>query len=320
MTMHRGNHDDPHTVVTEERYIPAKDAGIQLYLRNKRPAGVTAFGAERTVLLVHGSSYPAHTAFDLPLDGMSWMDYMAGRGFDVHCLDLRGFGRSTRPPEMDRAAAAAEPVVDTSTALRDVAAAVEHILASRSIDRLCLIGWSWGATLVGAYTAEHGERVARLVLYAPQWLRDTPHPGGRLHAPGRLPHHHGGGRPATLAVRRAGGPAGRAGAAGVVRRLGQRDLRLRRRGRDAGTAGHPGSERKHRGLHDLLVLRASALRPRAHPLPHPGGGRRLGRRHPGRDGRTGVPGVGSGLPTPHGGHRRRHPHRPSGAEPHATVS
>ncbi|MFL7904662.1 alpha/beta hydrolase [Azospirillum argentinense] len=178
MTMHRGNHDDPHTVVTEERYIPAKDAGIQLYLRNKRPAGVTAFGAERTVLLVHGSSYPAHTAFDLPLDGMSWMDYMAGRGFDVHCLDLRGFGRSTRPPEMDRAAAAAEPVVDTSTALRDVAAAVEHILESRSIDRLCLIGWSWGATLVGAYTAEHGERVARLVLYAPQWLRDTPHPAG----------------------------------------------------------------------------------------------------------------------------------------------
>lgn len=169
----------PPPLVTEDWLIPARDPGISLYLRNKRPAGVAAFGPERTVLLMHGSSYPAHTAFDLPLDGMSWMDYIAGRGFDVYCLDLRGFGRSTRPPEMEGAEAAAPPVVDTRTALRDVAAAVDHILARRALSSLCLIGWSWGATLVGAHAAERRDQVARLVLYAPQWLRDTPHPAGR---------------------------------------------------------------------------------------------------------------------------------------------
>ena len=70
-------------------------------MRNKRPADMTAFRPERTVLFVHGATYPAHTAFDLKLDGMSWMDYIAARGYDVYLLDLRGYGKSTRPKEMD---------------------------------------------------------------------------------------------------------------------------------------------------------------------------------------------------------------------------
>ena len=35
---------------------------------------MSAFRPERTVLFVHGAAYPAHTSFDLKLDGMSWMD------------------------------------------------------------------------------------------------------------------------------------------------------------------------------------------------------------------------------------------------------
>ena len=36
------------------------------------------------MLFVHGATYPAHTAFDMQLDGMSWMDYIASRGYDVY--------------------------------------------------------------------------------------------------------------------------------------------------------------------------------------------------------------------------------------------
>jgi hypothetical protein len=61
------------------------DAGIEIYLRNKQPADMNSFRPERTVLFVHGSTYPAHTAFALPLGGMSWMDYIAARGYDVIC-------------------------------------------------------------------------------------------------------------------------------------------------------------------------------------------------------------------------------------------
>ena len=82
--------------------VPSRDPGIELFLRNKRPEGLNAFAPSRTLLFVHGATYPAHTAFDLPLGGVSWMDHIAARGFDVWCLDIRGYGRSTRPPEMAR--------------------------------------------------------------------------------------------------------------------------------------------------------------------------------------------------------------------------
>ena len=52
------------------------------------------------MLFVHGSTYPAHTGFDVPLGGQSWMEFIASRGYDVYCLDVRGYGRSTRPPAM----------------------------------------------------------------------------------------------------------------------------------------------------------------------------------------------------------------------------
>src|SRR5262245_29176411 len=62
-------------LVTEEMMVKSSDAGIALYVRNKRPAGMTSFRPERTVLYVHGATYPASTAFDLKLDNLSWMDY-----------------------------------------------------------------------------------------------------------------------------------------------------------------------------------------------------------------------------------------------------
>ena len=58
-------------IVMEEMMVQAADPGIEIYVRNKRPAELTAFRPERTVLFVHGATYPAHTAFDVRLDGVS---------------------------------------------------------------------------------------------------------------------------------------------------------------------------------------------------------------------------------------------------------
>ena len=74
-------------LVTEEMMVKSPDPGIEIYVRNKRPADMTTFRPERTVLYVHGATYPASTAFDLQLGGMSWMDYIAARGYDVYLLD-----------------------------------------------------------------------------------------------------------------------------------------------------------------------------------------------------------------------------------------
>jgi pimeloyl-ACP methyl ester carboxylesterase len=162
------------SVVMEDMMVPAIDPGIEIYVRNKRPANLAAFRPERTVLYVHGATYPASTSFDLPLDGFSWMDYLAARGYDVWLLDVRGYGRSTRPPEMAERPEAHPPIVRSDTAIRDIGAVVEFILKRRNIPRLNLIGWSWGTTTMATYTTQNPGRVERLVLYAPGWIRKAP--------------------------------------------------------------------------------------------------------------------------------------------------
>jgi pimeloyl-ACP methyl ester carboxylesterase len=157
-----------------EEMTVASEPGIEIYVRNKRPADMTAFRPERTLLFVHGATYPAHTSFDLKLDGVSWMEAIAARGYDVYLLDLRGYGRSTRPKEMDDKPEANAPIVRGTTAVKDISAVVDAILARRAIPRLNLMGWSWGTTLMATYTTQNPGKVERLVLYAPAWIRTTP--------------------------------------------------------------------------------------------------------------------------------------------------
>lgn len=170
------HHGGRASLETEEFMIPAADPGIQLYVRNKRPAGASQFAADRVVLFVHGATYPAETAFDLPLDGTSWMDYIARHGYDVYLVDLRGYGKSSRPPEMDQPADRNPPLTTNEDAVKDISAAVEFIRKRRGVEKINLIGWSWGTTLMATYTARNNDKVAKLVLYAPQWLRTTPSP------------------------------------------------------------------------------------------------------------------------------------------------
>lgn len=104
------------------------------------------------------------------------MEYLAQHGYDVYLVDVRGYGKSTRPAEMDSPADQNEPIVRTETAVKDVGAAVDFILQRRGVAKLNLMGWSWGTLIMGWYTAQHNDRVAKLVLYAPQWLRNAPAP------------------------------------------------------------------------------------------------------------------------------------------------
>ncbi|MBC5766420.1 alpha/beta fold hydrolase [Ramlibacter sp. GTP1] len=159
-------------VVMEEFRVPS-DPGIQVYVRNKRPADMTNFSSAKTVLYVHGATYPSSTAFDLQLDGMSWMDYIARNGYDVYLLDLRGYGHSTRPPQMDRPAGENPPFAGTEEAMRDVDAVVEFIRKRRGVDKVNLLAWSWGTAIMQWYTSLNNHKVEKLALYAPVWIRQS---------------------------------------------------------------------------------------------------------------------------------------------------
>lgn len=160
-------------LVVEEFMVPSADNGISLYVRNKRLASMTSFNKDNVVLFVHGATYPSETGFDLRLEGLSWMDVLAQQGFDVYMVDMRGYGKSTRPAEMDQPALASKPIADTDTAARDYAAAADWVRNRRSVQKINVLGHSWGTAITALYTSRHSDQVNRLVLYAPVWLRQT---------------------------------------------------------------------------------------------------------------------------------------------------
>jgi len=53
------------------------------------------------------------------------------------------------PPEKNK------PIVSTADAVSDFGAAVDYILMTRGLDKINVMGWSWGTSIVGAYTAAH---------------------------------------------------------------------------------------------------------------------------------------------------------------------
>ena len=158
---------------TTDIMIPSGDAGVQLFVRNKHLAGKQT-SPDKILLFVHGATYPAETAFDLPIEGVSMMDLIAARGYDVYLVDVRGYGRSTRPAEMSQPPDANKPIVSTEVAAHDLGVAVDYILKKRKVSKIDVMGWSWGTSIAGLYTSEHNDKVNRLVLYAPQWIRNEP--------------------------------------------------------------------------------------------------------------------------------------------------
>jgi pimeloyl-ACP methyl ester carboxylesterase len=153
-----------------ETYATGEGGEHRLHLLRARSA---APSQHRPVLLLHGSTLPASIAYTLAFGGRSWLGDLATRGHDAWALDFRGYGESWKPE--DDGARPCAAVSNTAQAIEDVAAAIAFIKRETGADIVDLVGWSWGATVAATYAARGGE-LGRLVLHAPQWLRDTPSP------------------------------------------------------------------------------------------------------------------------------------------------
>ncbi|MFV0298581.1 MAG: alpha/beta hydrolase [Hyphomicrobiaceae bacterium] len=174
----------------------------RIYVRNKRPASVGSFASNRIVIFQHGATYGS-TAFDMAFNGLSWMDYAAARGFDTYCLDLPGYGRSARPPQMDEPAENNPPFMRTADAASCLGTVVDFVCRRRGVDKVCLVGWSWGTAITATYTTQNAARVERLALYAPVWDRSQGSPSP-IHVEGKLGAYRTVDREASLKRRQAG--------------------------------------------------------------------------------------------------------------------
>lgn len=158
-----GANAKPARITLREHKIPGLDQQVELYLREKVLDDRQSFRADDLVLFLEPFGVPSAEAFDVP--GYSWMEDLAKRGFDTWALDFRGFGKSTRPVAMDKPPSDNFPVVRASDSIKDVDAAVEYITKLRKVNKVHIVGWSWGGVVASMYAAEHPEKVNKLVLY-----------------------------------------------------------------------------------------------------------------------------------------------------------
>ena len=154
-------------IVKADTQIDALDSGIKLFMREKMAEGNTRFTNENVVLFLHGATAPSTCDFDLGYKDYSWADWMVKRGYVVWMGDYRNYGYSSREKAMDEPAAKNRPVTRSYLALRDIEAMVNHIKRTRGVQKVTLVGWSWGAMMAGYYASLHSENVHKLVLYAP---------------------------------------------------------------------------------------------------------------------------------------------------------
>lgn len=158
--------------------------GHGLLLRNKHLNDEDHRLPDHTVLFVHGATYGSSATFDYPVEGESWMDFMAACGFDAWCIDLLGYGESDRPPAMSAPAEDNPPLTDTSHAVAELDRAVDFILKDRQLDQVSLIGYSWGSAICGRYAGEHPDKVSSLVLSGALWVEKSDKPAAVPAGPG----------------------------------------------------------------------------------------------------------------------------------------
>ena len=160
-------------VSVSDHLVECSTPGLRVAVRRRNGSEA---GVRPPVLFVHGATYAASLTVDYPLDGAtdSWMASLASAGFDVWCVDLLGYGRSDRPPEMDLPADQHAPLVDTAQAERDVSLVIDFMLGVTGSNQISLIGYSWGTAISGGIAAARPDVVDRLVLYGALWVKVTP--------------------------------------------------------------------------------------------------------------------------------------------------
>ena len=134
--------------------------GIRIYVWEKY---VKSAENKRVIILAHGSATAGKESFDLQVAGKpsySLMNFLAQEGFDVFALDTRGFGRSTHP----------DGHMTTKEASDDLNAVVDYIRKLRGVQKVNLLGWSWGTQYGGMFVMSYPEKVEKYISYAQMHL------------------------------------------------------------------------------------------------------------------------------------------------------
>ena len=151
----------PAAVIRGEEHWTDKGSDVRLFLWNKHSGDPS--GPAGRILFVHGSSMASQPTFDLQVPGRadsSAMDFFAARGYDTWCVDMEGYGRSTKTRDNNA------PIAYGADDCFAAATYIENVRGKRP---LLVYGISSGALRAALFAQRHPDMVARLALDAMVW-------------------------------------------------------------------------------------------------------------------------------------------------------
>jgi pimeloyl-ACP methyl ester carboxylesterase len=154
-------HITPQAPIRAEEHWTKKGSDVDLFLFEKyvgKPSD-----EKGTILFVHGSSMASQPTFDLHVPGRpdsSVMEWFASQGYDTWCVDMEGYGRSTKTRDITS---------NIADGADDLKAASDYIMSLRGNGPFFMYGISSGALRAAAFAERHPERVRRLALDAFVW-------------------------------------------------------------------------------------------------------------------------------------------------------
>jgi pimeloyl-ACP methyl ester carboxylesterase len=124
-------------------------------------------GAPAAVVLVQGALLSGQTAYDIPVGppDLALLRVLSELGYAAVTFAIRGYGASAVPDEPLQ--------ISTEDAITDLDAVVEWTRAQTGLERVSVLGWSWGGRIAARWAEDNAEVLDRLILMDPA-LGGTP--------------------------------------------------------------------------------------------------------------------------------------------------
>ena len=135
----------------QSEYMVKSPAGPTIYVVKKAPS---QYKPTKVVLLIPWVK-SGSTVYNLPIEGYNLMDYLVSKGFVTYAVDHRSYGKSTKTNGLD---------VNADNCGKDMKAVADFIEAKENVDKVNVVGLSFGTVISLSLAANYPEEVERMVL------------------------------------------------------------------------------------------------------------------------------------------------------------
>ncbi len=147
----------------KQDFFVESEPGIRVHVR-KVELNSSPTRPRRPFLLLHGGGGAGVASFDVDVPRYSVAEDFASAGFAIYLMDVRGYGDSTKIPELNDLSATAISTVVSENVAKDIDAVIDVICRNQNVGKVAVLGWASGGHWLGYYTTKHNEKISHLIL------------------------------------------------------------------------------------------------------------------------------------------------------------